>query len=63
MDLIPVILSLSLLKLTPFDFFLQFATQHWPLHWLDIKNVFLHIDLEEEIFMEQPHGFIMGSLL
>jgi len=31
---------------------------HWPLHQLDIKNVFLHGDLEEEIDMEQPLGFV-----
>jgi len=39
-------------------FFAMIVIRHWSLHQLDIKNVFLHGDLEEEINMEQPPSFV-----
>ena len=34
------------------------AMQSWPLYQLNIKNALLHGDLAEEVYMEQPHGFV-----
>ena len=34
------------------------AMRSWPLYQLDIKNAFIHSDLAEEVYMEQPPGFV-----
>ena len=39
------------------------VAQGWEVHQMDVKNAFLHRDLPEEIYMEQPHGFIQDSSL
>ena len=45
-------------KITSIQLFLAIAAiRHWPLYQLDIKNAFLHGELEKEIYMEQPLGF------
>ena len=40
-------------KMTAVRLFISLAaTHHWPLFQLDIKNAFLHGDLQEEVYME-----------
>ena len=38
--------------------FSMVAMRSWPLYKLDIKNAFLHGDLVDEVYMEQPLGFV-----
>jgi hypothetical protein len=49
--------SCPLLALNP-----STATLNWELHQLDVKTAFLQVDLEEEVFMEQPEGIILPSM-
>jgi hypothetical protein len=34
------------------------ATRQWPIHQLDVKNVFLHCELQERVYCQQPASFI-----
>jgi hypothetical protein len=38
-------------------------TKGWEFHQMDVKNEFLHGDLSEEIYIENPQGFMKDSSL
>ena len=49
----------SVTKIAYVCLLLSMVVMHsWPLFQLDIKNVFLHSDLADEVYMEQPSGFV-----
>jgi hypothetical protein len=39
------------------------ASQGWLVYQMDVKSTFLHGDLDEEIYMEKPPGFVRDSSL
>ena len=37
------------------------ALHNWEVHQMDVKSFFLHGYLHEEIYMEQPHGYVQNN--
>ena len=37
------------------------ALHNWEVHQMDFKYALLHGDLQEEIYMEQPHGYVQNN--
>ena len=51
-------------KPTTIRIVLVLALSHkWPIRQLDIHNAFLNGDLEEEVYKEQPLGFVNSHVL
>jgi len=51
-------------KMTTIRVIITMATiKRWSLHQMDVKNVFLHGDLQEEVYMEQPQSYVDQTCL
>ena len=51
-----------IVKLSIVRILLSLATNlDWPLHQFDVKNAFLHDDLEEEVYMDLPQGYTAST--
>lgn len=46
-------------KLNTIILLIALATKHnWNIHQLDVKSSFLNGDLNEEVYLVQPEGFV-----
>jgi hypothetical protein len=51
------------MEFTSIRILFSIATKHkYSIHQMEVKTAFLNGDLEEEIYMDQPEGFIQDSI-
>jgi hypothetical protein len=49
-------------KLTSIRFMISIVVEfYFEIEQMDVKTTFLHGDLEEEIYMKQPEGYVMNG--
>jgi hypothetical protein len=52
----------SVAKMNSICLVLSLAASHkWEVHQMDVKSAFLHGDLQEQIYMEQPLGYVQND--
>jgi len=46
-------------KLNTIKMLITLATKkHWMMHQINVKSAFLNGELKEEVYLEQPEGFV-----